>query len=56
MTVTYCYMEGENYKLLKFCLSNFSYFEISISLFKVPPSNKGCTSSLQNSINAVDTY
>ena len=33
MTVIYCYLERENYKVLKFLLNNFTYFEISPSLF-----------------------
>ena len=33
---------------LKFHLNNFSYFEITTSLFLVPPSNKRRPSKLQN--------
>ena len=33
MTVIYCYLERENYKVLKFLLNDFTYFEISPSLF-----------------------
>ena len=32
MTVIFCYLERENYKVLKFQINNFSYFEISASL------------------------
>ena len=30
--VIYCYLERENYKVLKFYMNNFSYFEINASL------------------------
>ena len=33
MAVIYCYLESGNYKVLTFHLNNFSYFEISASLF-----------------------
>ena len=33
MAVIYCYLERENYKILKFLMNNFSYFVISASLF-----------------------
>ena len=33
MTVIYFYLESENYKVLKFHVNNFSYFEVSASLF-----------------------
>ena len=47
MVVIYCYLEKENYKVFKFPMNNFCYFEIGDSLFK-PPSNKLHTSKLQN--------
>ena len=33
MTVICCYVERGNFKVLKFDINNFSYFEISTSLF-----------------------
>ena len=33
MTVIYCYLKKENCKVLKFHMNNFSYFEMSSSLF-----------------------
>ena len=36
MTVIYCYFEREMYKVLKFHMNNFSYFEISAFHVKVP--------------------
>ena len=36
-----------NYKVFKFSINNFCYYEIGDSLFK-PSSNKRCTSMLQN--------
>ena len=33
MTVIYCYLEREKYKVLKFHINNSSYCEISASLF-----------------------
>ena len=32
MAVIYCYLESENYEVLKLHVNNFSYFEISASL------------------------
>ena len=34
------YLERGNYKVLKFRMNSFSYFEIRASLLLVPPSNK----------------
>ena len=33
MAVINCYLERENYKVLKFHIDHFSYFQISASLF-----------------------
>ena len=33
MTVIYCYLQRENYKVLNFHMDKYSYFEISASLF-----------------------
>ena len=33
MAIIYCYLERGNYKVLTFYFNNFSYFEISASLF-----------------------
>ena len=40
MVVIYCCLETENFKVLTFHVNNYSYFEISTSLFYVPPSDK----------------
>ena len=40
MTVIYCYLERKNYKVLKFHINNFTYFEISPSLFKASKLDK----------------
>ena len=45
MVVIYCYMERENYMVLKFHRFNF---EIMASLFNTPPSSKRHTLKLQN--------
>ena len=50
MVVIYCCLEKENYKIFKFLMNNFCYFEIRDSLFKLPP-NKHWTSMLQNYIS-----
>ena len=39
MVVIYCCLDKENYKIIKFPMNNFCYFEIRDSLFN-PPSNK----------------
>ena len=44
MRVIYCCLDKENYKVFKFPVNNFCYFEIRDSLFK-PPSNKRRTSA-----------
>ena len=33
MVVVYYYLERENYKVLKFHVNNYSYFEMNASLF-----------------------
>ena len=33
MVVTHYYLERENYKVLKFHVNNYSYFEMNTSLF-----------------------
>ena len=42
MVVIYCYLEKENYKVFKFPMNKFCYFEIR------DPFNKRRTSKLQN--------
>lgn len=36
MAVVYCYLEKENYKVLKFHMNNFSYFETRATLHQAP--------------------
>ena len=40
MAVACCSPKMENEKVFKFHLTNFSYFEINVSLFKAPPCDK----------------
>ena len=40
MLAFFSYLERENGNVLEFHMNNFSYFEISTSLFSVSPSNK----------------
>ena len=52
MVVIYCYLEGENYTVLKFHRYNSSYLKISTSLFYTPPSSKCHILKFQNWISA----
>ena len=49
MTVIHCYLERENYKVLKFRMNNFSCFEKTASLFQASSSNKRRTSKASKS-------
>ena len=41
-------LEKMNYEDFKFCMNDFSYFEINTSIFLAPSSNKHRISNLQN--------
>ena len=56
MVVIYCYLKKENYKVLKIPVNNYSYFQISGSLFSVPSANKRRALKLQNQIRIEGAY
>ena len=54
--MSYFKFERKNYKALTFNIIHFANFEISASLYLVPPSNIPCTKEFQNLISVGGAY